>query len=297
LQRYNLLLARSFFDGQIIIGAGLRVVALSLNTREGGAGAANDATQFSTQSAGPEAGLIVAPLDFPMRFALTGRGAMAPDTSQEKVSQNVVVEANGARYLNFTEPLYLPKSVELPWEIEAGVALQLGRSLNQQWINPHDPPDEYLEVKKQPDGGKKYVVNKKLVDQRLKARYRALPRKKLLLTASVIVFGPVAEAIGVESFLKQRVERSGRNANVSPRFGIEAEPFANAVQVRAGTYLEPTRFGRSSPRMHGTAGVEVRLFQWSVFGLLDEDTSWRAGAYADVARDYFGWGVTIGTWY
>jgi len=297
LQRYNVLLARSFFDGQLMIGAGLRAVALSLNTREGGAGAANDSTEFSTSSAGPEAGMIFAPLAIPMRFALTGRGAMAPDTANEQTSDKVVKEANGAKYLNFRTPIYLPKSVELPWEIEAGVALQLGRPLNEQWVNPHDPPDEYLEVKKLPDGGKKYVLNKKLVDQRLRARHNKLPRKKLLISASVIVFGPVRDAIGVESFLKQTVERSGRNFNVSPRLGIEAEPFANALQVRAGTYLEPTRFGRSNSRLHGTLGFEARVFRWSVFGLLDEDTSWRVGAYGDVARDYFGWGVTLGTWY
>jgi hypothetical protein len=294
LQRYNALLARSFFDGQLMIGAGLRVVALSLNATQGGSD--GDRVLFSTQSAGSEAGVLFAPVAIPMRFALTGRTAMEPGAvaNSDAVQTDPLTQQ---KYVDFRERLYLPRSVELPWEVEAGIALQIGRPLNQAAINPHHPPDEYLEEIKLPDGGTMRVLDKKKLDQRLRQRYRALPREKLLIVASVIVFGPVRDAIGVESFLVQRVERSGTRHNISPRIGVEAEPFANAIQIRAGSYIEPTRFARSTPRVHGTLGLEARLFQWGVFGLVESDTSWRVGAYGDVARDYFGWGVTAGVWY
>lgn len=297
LQRYNALLARSMFDGQLTIGAGFRVVALSLNARQSGAGATNDRVLFSTQSGGYEAGILFAPVAIPMRFALTGRSAMEPGAVAD--SDAVQTDpATGQKYVDFRERLYLPKSVELPWEVEAGVALQLGkRPLNQLWLNPNHPPDEYREEVTLPDGGKQYVFNKEKFKEYLRKKYLALPREKVLITASVLVFGPVREAIGIESFLLQRVERSGTRANFSPRIGIETEPFANAVLFRVGSYLEPTRFAKSSQRLHGTLGAEVRVVRWNVFGLLDPDTSWRVGAYGDIARDYFGWGVTAGIWY
>lgn len=295
LLRVNALLARSLFDGQLVIGAGVRAVSLSLGARQEGV-VATDTNLFSTGSAGYEGGVLVAPLALPMRFALSARSMMAPNaaSTSDAVKDDAVV---GAKYVDFKERLYLPQTVELPWEIDASIALQIGRPLNQQWVNTHHPPDDHLREEKLPDGGVRRVHDKKYVEQLAKKKYDALPRQKLLVVASVLVSGPVQNAIGVESFLLQRVERSGERASVTPRVGIEAEPFANALQLRAGSYLEPSRFRAGQPRLHGTIGLEVRLFRWSVFGLLDEDTSWRIGGYADAARNYLGWGLTAGLWY
>jgi len=67
--------------------------------------------------------------------------------------------------------------------------------------------------------------------------------------------------------------------------------------VRAGTYLEPTRFETSSARPHYTGGFDVRVGRWNVFGLWPDDYQWRLAVGADVARDYFTLGVTIAGWY
>lgn len=300
LLRANALLARSMFDGQLVIGAGARVVSLSLGARQGNA--AQDTPIFSTGSAGTEAGVLVAPLALPMRFALTARSVMAPNAAE---SSDAVKDDGLGKFVPLataadgtpTEKMYLPQTVELPWELDASIALQLGRPLNQQWVNTHHPPDDYLRVEKTPDGGTRRIHDKKYVEKLAKQKYDALPRQKLLIVASVLVSGPVQNAIGVESFLSQRIQRSGQRASVTPRLGIEAEPFANAIQLRAGSYLEPSRFASGSPRLHGTLGLEIRLFRWSVFGLLDDDTSWRVGGYGDVSRNYLGWGVTAGMWY
>jgi hypothetical protein len=53
---------------------------------------------------------------------------------------------------------------------------------------------------------------------------------------------PVADAVGIESFLTQRVERSGRSTTVSPRIGVETEPWVNVFILRAGSYYEPSAF-------------------------------------------------------
>lgn len=292
LARSSLLLARSMLEGQLVIGAGLRVASLEFDTTEGG----STKNLFKTSSAGYEVGVLVAPLVLPMRFALTARSQMNPDAPKD--SPDLLRDAEGRVYVAGIERWYLPKSVELPWEIEGGIALQLGpRPLNNPWINTHHPPEDHLEETRLADGTIIRRPSVSYAEKKAHDRYRALPREKALLVASVLLSGPVPNAVGLESFLTQEVRRSGTRAVLTPRIGVEAEPFANAIQVRAGSYLEPSRFSGRTPRLHATLGVEVRVFRWSVFGLLEDDTSWRLGAYADAARGYASWGVTAGIWH
>jgi hypothetical protein len=125
---------------------------------------------------------------------------------------------------------------------------------------------------------------------------RALSRRFLLFSADVIAVGPTPDGVGLESFLSQQRQESGRHTTFGFRFGIEGEPIAYWVQMRAGTYLEPSRFAGVGYRVHGTLGADVRLFSWDFFGLLDEFTL-RAGAAADVAERYLNAGVGIGLWH
>lgn len=104
-------------------------------------------------------------------------------------------------------------------------------------------------------------------------------------------------AIGVESFLSQTVNRSGARATFSPRIGLESEVWPDLVKVRGGTYLEDTRFETSNPRVHWTAGLDLRLIPWDVFGIFPSDYLWRASLSADVSQRYASWGVAIGGWY
>jgi len=67
--------------------------------------------------------------------------------------------------------------------------------------------------------------------------------------------------------------------------------------TRAGTYYEPSRFSGSLARLHGTFGVDVKLFAWSAFGLFNDWTAWRLGGMVDGARDYFGWSISAGLWH
>jgi hypothetical protein len=78
--------------------------------------------------------------------------------------------------------------------------------------------------------------------------------------------------------------------------GAEGEPIANWVQMRAGTYFEPSRFEGVGYRVHATFGTDVRLFSWNLFGLLDEFTL-TVGAAADVAERYLNAGLGVGLWH
>ena len=255
--RFQIQLARALFDGELVVGVGLRAVSLEIDSGEGEK--SNLASMFGVNA---EAGAIWTPLALPLRAALTFRapvqGRLNPD------SPTTADDAGNVRVAN----LYLPSTIKLPWEIEAGLAYQFGpRPLQIPW------GPERAE------------------------RFKALPRAKLLLTGSVIISGAASNAIGFESFLSQQLERSGRHLLVSPRVGAELEPIENRLQVRAGSYLEPSRFDDIRPRVHGTAGAEVRLFRWSVFGLTSPETSWRISGFVDVSHLYLGWGVGVGTWH
>jgi hypothetical protein len=123
------------------------------------------------------------------------------------------------------------------------------------------------------------------------------PFGHVMVAASALITGAAANAVGLESFLSQEVNRSGEHPVVSLRLGAEMGLVPNFMRLRAGTYLEPTRFATSSDRPHYTGGFDIRLGRWDVFGLWPADYQWRLAVGADVARDYFTLGVTIAGWY
>jgi hypothetical protein len=69
------------------------------------------------------------------------------------------------------------------------------------------------------------------------------------------------------------------------------------LRLRAGAYLEPTRFDTSTPRPHYTGGFDLRAVRWDVFGLWPADYLWRIGVGADIARNYSAFSVTVAGWY
>src|SRR5690606_31243543 len=105
----------------------------------------------------------------------------------------------------------------------------------------------------------------------------------------------VENAIGVDAFLEQ--VRRGRTTRTTPSFalGMEAEPLRDRVKLRIGTYLEPARNLGTTFRMHGTGGLDVRVFRWALFE--DEPWDFRLGFVFDIARDYTNVGLTFGFWH
>jgi hypothetical protein len=116
----------------------------------------------------------------------------------------------------------------------------------------------------------------------------------VLISFSALFSGSVRDAVGLESMLSQTIERSGESAVVALRGGVEAEVVPTWLVVRAGSYLEPTRFRAGRRRLHGTGGFDVRVLRWSAFGLFDDDTLFRLSGAVDGARDYFGWSAGAG---
>lgn len=288
LASLHLMGATSIGD-ELHLGLGLRGALMTLRDSGQSELTAVPGTEGLLTMAGlaPEVGTLWAPRDLPIRL---GAALRAPVIGKATSSDIAPDAAGDLRVGN----LVLPRSIQRPWELEWGFAIQFGpRPLNLPWLDPRTIPRDDLEkLRRSPDDTRQVLINR--YDKRRRAK---IPRPKLLVSTSFLVTGATANAVGIESFLAQRVDRSGRVATFMPRVGVEAEPFPDWLWIRAGAYLEPTRFDTSSARLHATVGAETRIFQSDVFGSFDSPVPFRMGVNLDVARDYYDWNWTWGLWY
>jgi len=245
---------------------------------------------LNTNAIGVQAGALWTPRQLPLRIGAAVRSPMLSGTDDGRIAK----DDHGDRKIG---NLFLPEKVELPWEVEGGVALQLWkRPLNLPWTDEDSIPSARSERWRRTVNGDQVEPPYKGARRLLRARYREIPRERVLLTGSVLLSGMLKDAVGFESMLSQTVDRSGEKLSVTVRGGVETEIIPWWLVLRAGSYLEPTRFRQSSSRVHATGGLDVRLVEWSVFGLFDEHTIFRLSGAVDVApgRDYFGWSVGLG---
>ncbi len=328
-------LARTTADGQLILGVGARTTGLSVTNQNAGPGQSE--ALFSTQGVGYEAGVLWRPKEQPFRFGATIRSEVS-STAASNTSGETSVDGSRLLYQSTPDQMYLPHSVSLPWDVNVGFAVQLGaRPFNPRWFDPDELLEPLrralrwralerqrrrsraLEEAKSRGRSVMDLANaldaeiaaeasldaaelaeaSALVDRRLREHEKAQARWYVLLSTSLMVTGPVNNAVGVESFLQRVVDRSGERTVVSPHFGVEAEVIPNWLRLRAGGYGEPTRFAnsRAAPRIHATVGAEQKLFPWQVFGLYSRGTEWRIQGAMDVSERYFGWSASVGIWH
>jgi len=84
---------------------------------------------------------------------------------------------------------------------------------------------------------------------------------------------------------------------VSPRIGFEGEAVPRWLRVRAGSYLELPATEEADARVHGTGGVDVKLFRWDVFGLVRPFDYWQLSLAADGAKSYLNTSFSVGFWH
>jgi hypothetical protein len=283
--------------------------------------------------AAPQVGMIVKPDDLQWRFGVTARAPV--EASPLNVgSATEVLEPNGTTTQRAGR-FILPDRITQPWEVEVGIAHQLGpRPLNPTWINPKeheeevelrvqremkeearlregelanlpdDPVERDLRIRRIKDEEEEARIRheNELRDARQqlfetrRARYLNWPRERVMLLASLLMTGPSLEAVALEGFIDQRRELVGRTVSLSPRFAVEAEPVANLLKFRSGVYLEPSRFTDGRTRHHFTVGFDFKLFRWDVFGLLNPYHTWRISAFLDISPRYQSFGVGVGSW-
>jgi len=282
-----------FMDDQLHVGGGLRsAVFNAVDTSQG------EKLLLGTYGIGAQGGVLWRPRHLPLRLGGTVRSPVigtitsSPNVTRDPMTGDHVIGK-----------FYLPSGVDLPWEAEWGVAFQLGpRPLNIQWADEDKLDDPEVEEERRTIPATSTVPAHlepayKAARRILKRRYRAIPREKMLLSFSMLVTGPTEGAVGVESMLRQVIDRSGEKTSVTLRGGTEVEVVPNRLQLRAGSYMEPTRFRESTARLHATTGFELRLVDWSLFGIFPEDNAFRVSGAVDVSREYFGWSLGLGSWF
>lgn len=316
-------LARAVDDGQIVGGIGVQITALDVTTKD--EIVTRSGNVFTTRGVSLEGGLLWRPTGERFRLGVAVRAPVTTDVDARgrAVGGDIVLRDPAS-----PNAIWLPRRVKRPWSSDVGVAVQLGpRPLNVGWLDPvivmrrvdafldererqrerrreraeRLGPDALeaveVELEREEEADERYRAEQRdRLSELLHRRYVGIPRRYLLLSASLHADGDVKSSVGVESFLQGYVDRSGERVSLTPRLGAETEVVPSWLKLRAGTYLEPTRFRGSSPRTHGTFGFDARLFEWSLFGLLHEDDKLALGAAIDGARQYLGWAVSVGIW-
>jgi hypothetical protein len=252
-------LAYGFFDGQLLLGAGPRIVGMSFD-RGGG-----DSGLLSQAGVGYEAGVMIKPKVAQYRFAAAFRSPIEAELPGDPGTE--------------------PGTFHVPWEAALGFAYQFGR-------RPFNPP--FVTAKEM---ARLRVLDReptpsdiKDAEDELFERYLRLQRRYLLVSTELSVI----EGGGQLGF-------SGNAADsepiLSPRLGLESEVIAHHLRLRAGSYYEPALVADARPRIHGTGGLDVRLFRWSIFGLVDRFDYWQLSLAADGARQYLNTSLSIGFWH
>jgi hypothetical protein len=117
--------------------------------------------------------------------------------------------------------------------------------------------------------------------------------RSLTLAADVVVAGPSADAYGIEAFGHQTLQRAGRQAVLSLRGGAEYEWLPGRLRWRAGAYWEPQRYDGVSGRVHATLGVELRVFEFELWGR----RRGRISLTGDLASRYKNVALSVGFWH
>jgi hypothetical protein len=252
--KYHVLAAWSLLRHQLVVGAGARLATFGLDAPD---------VDLTIAGAGPEVGFLIRPDWQSFRIGATFRapvdgGALFGST----------VDKNG---IERTGNLIVPEHVVLPWELQVGVAVQVGpRPLNPAWIDPSaheaaleaqmrarraararergaelaaiaDPAaraararelDRVEAARLERDKLDEERTRKALENER-RSRYWNWPREHLLFTADILFTGAVDHGVSIQGFLGQNDERTS-NASIVGSSGAKV-----AFSPRLGVETEP----------------------------------------------------------
>jgi len=126
LGRIHAVAAYGFADNQVIVGAGARVIFVNVQDQS------SKGTLVRMLGAAPQLGVIVKPNGVRWRIGTTARAPVSATPFALGTIDNPITGVQQAG------PFVLPRTITQPWELEAGIAYQLGpRPLNPVWIDPH----------------------------------------------------------------------------------------------------------------------------------------------------------------
>lgn len=315
--------AYGLFDNQLVLGVGGRTAFFNLSQTNG-------RRLLSLNGTGLEVGAMLMPADLPWRAGVAGRTAVRATPVVGEVSDHLAREG-----YTVPTAVALPWEVELGGAIQFGYRplnrrwidmrtvearvrddlrqAQLRRQ-RQQWLcecalgwfdadealTAHPAPDDprwwvYEAVER---GSEEIAFQEGLrrLEQHEEDYVNRFSREYVKLAVGLLFTGPTSDGVSLESYVAGRDESSGNDISVTPRVGVEFEPWPNRMITRLGTYLEPPRFEGERTEVHATAGMDLYLFTWDVFGLMSP-RMWTVRSAVDWAPDYFDWGLSFGVWH
>jgi hypothetical protein len=250
-------LAYGFIDGQLVLGAGPRLVGLSIFGNSGSSGLLRIA------GVGYEAGVIVKPIG-------QWRAGVAAKSS---IRATLPGGAGG------------PDSTALvPWDVALGFAYQFGA----RPFNPRFRTARELAQESGVGEPSKSAISR--AGDELYRQYEQTRTWYLLVSSELSVIqggGPVG--LTGQAAMDRPI--------ISPRLGVESEVVPQRLRMRAGSYYEPARIAGTRSRVHGTGGFDVKLFRWNIFGLLGRFDYWQLSLAGDAARLYLNTSLSIGVWH
>jgi len=257
-------LAYGFYEGQLVLGAGPRLIGMRLG------GGSSGSSIFNAAGIGYEAGVIVKPHHEQYRIAAAVK---APVTA-------TIAGENGGP----------ATQLHVPWELALGFAYQFGqRPLNPRLFTVSD----YLR-QRGGGAGEPTRAETDAAERHLLERYQSRPRFYVLLTTELALVQASNAHVGLNF---DDHETTSNRPLVSPRVGLESEVIPNHLRLRGGSYYESARVAETNGRFHGTGGLDLRLFEWSVFGLVKPFDWWQLSLGADAARSYLNTSISIGFWH
>jgi hypothetical protein len=323
----------SLLDNQLQVAAGLRGVTTVVSRPNPGGGFL-PANVLTMVGVAPQVGALLQPDYLPWRLGATYRAPVNASTDAGDVDADGV---RRAATLAVPGEVHWPWEVELGAALSAGprplnprwidpaeqerrlrepleaVRAERRRAFERELeaVAPGGPRHARRlawwreEERLRGEEERRYRVDVGQLAQERRARYLNWPRPRILVVADLLITGITSGGISLRSFLEQRDVPSGRRVTTQPRLGLEGEPVVGLLITRVGTYLEPTRYqvhpGTSGlvagARQHFTAGVEVKLFPWNVFGTFPEGSTWRVTGVVDIAPRYENIGLSVGLWH
>lgn len=256
--------AYGFSDGQLLLGGGLRYVGMSWDRHNGGSGA------FTSAGVGYEAGVILKPTASQYRLGIEFKSAAeakVPDVTDQT------------------------STIHVPWEVAVGGAYQFGkRPLNPRFITGRQVAQQKA------NGAEPTAVEIKQAEHELFEAYQAQDPFYLLLSAELLVLEGSSNG-DFDQYWSEGGKQPIKGVILSPRLGAESEVVPHILRVRLGSYYESPLVGGATGRLHATGGLEVKLFQWGVFGLHEPFDYWRFSLAVDGAREYLNTAFSIGFWH
>jgi hypothetical protein len=236
----HLALARTFIDGDVAVGVGVRGGALNVYTLDQGQ------TLFTRAGASGELGAVWKPREQSVRLALSG---------------GLPVYTGIVRYTcdpNDCFGYILPRDAIVPWSSTVSAAWRLGPT---PW------------------------------NHKIDGAYR--DERQLTIAVDLSITGAVSNGYGMEAFAAKQLQASGRHATFTPRLGLESEVIPGWLRLRAGSYLEASRFSETSARWHATGGAQGRVFAFRLGG---HERRVALSLGGDLASRYKNVGLSIGFW-